>query len=170
MVTIYNESSLVLPAELAHIPLGKQRLHPQRHPSSIFYVSNSGIWQTVWLEPVSPLPPALRAAHPSAPPPSALHLHQGCLSALTLHHSPGKHSTMTSGDSLGGFTMGFAQTILVSVCCCPLCRKGTAAYPHSQLVQWFISPGALRRWNRENPVPPWLCLSPSCALASTMVT
>eukprot|EP00891_Asterochloris_glomerata_P008358 jgi/Astpho2/8358/Aster-01423 len=40
------------PTEFAHIPLGKQRLHPQRHPSSIFYVSNSGIWQTVWLEPV----------------------------------------------------------------------------------------------------------------------
>ena len=57
----------MLPAEFAHIPLGKQRLHPQRHPSSIFYVSNSGIWQTVWLEPVSPLPPALHAVHSSRP-------------------------------------------------------------------------------------------------------
>jgi beta-galactosidase/beta-glucuronidase len=29
-------------------PRGKQSLHPQ----GIFYSSNSGIWQTVWLEPV----------------------------------------------------------------------------------------------------------------------
>ncbi len=43
------------PTEFAHIPIGKQRLHPGRHPSGIFYTSNSGIWQTVWLEPVRPL-------------------------------------------------------------------------------------------------------------------
>ena len=43
-------------AEFAHIPVGKQRRHPQRHPSSIWYTSSSGIWQTVWLEPVSPSP------------------------------------------------------------------------------------------------------------------
>jgi hypothetical protein len=40
------------PTEFAHIPLGKQRRHPMRHPSSIWYTSSSGIWQTVWLEPV----------------------------------------------------------------------------------------------------------------------
>lgn len=40
------------PTEFAHIPIGKQRLHPARHPSGIFYTSSSGIWQTVWLEPV----------------------------------------------------------------------------------------------------------------------
>lgn len=38
--------------EFAHAPVGKQRMHPPRRPSSIFYTSNSGIWQTVWLEPV----------------------------------------------------------------------------------------------------------------------
>ncbi len=41
-----------LHAEFAHIPVGKQRRHPPRHPSSIWYTSSSGIWQTVWLEPV----------------------------------------------------------------------------------------------------------------------
>ena len=41
------------PTEFAHIPIGKQRLHPPRHPSGIWYTSSSGIWQTVWLEPVS---------------------------------------------------------------------------------------------------------------------
>lgn len=40
------------PTEFGHIALGKQRLHPPRHPSSIWYTSNTGIWQTVWLEPV----------------------------------------------------------------------------------------------------------------------
>ena len=42
-----------LHAEFAHVPVGKQRRHPPRHPSSIWYTSSSGIWQTVWLEPVS---------------------------------------------------------------------------------------------------------------------
>ncbi|CAL8464673.1 g4208 [Coccomyxa elongata] len=40
------------PTEFAHVPTGKQRRHPQRHPSGIWYTSSSGIWQTVWLEPV----------------------------------------------------------------------------------------------------------------------
>jgi hypothetical protein len=40
------------PTEFAHVPTGKQRRHPQRHPSGIWYTSASGIWQTVWLEPV----------------------------------------------------------------------------------------------------------------------
>lgn len=44
------------PTEFAHIPIGKQRLHPGRHPSGIFYTSSSGIWQTVWLEPVNLMP------------------------------------------------------------------------------------------------------------------
>ncbi len=39
------------PTEFAHIPLGKQR---HNVPSTdIFYTATSGIWQTVWLEPVS---------------------------------------------------------------------------------------------------------------------
>ena len=39
------------PTEFAHIPLGKQR---HNVPSTdIFYSATSGIWQTVWLEPVS---------------------------------------------------------------------------------------------------------------------
>ena len=48
------------PTEFAHIPIGKQRRHPSRHPSSIWYTSSSGIWQSVWLEPVclAPLLPA----------------------------------------------------------------------------------------------------------------
>jgi len=36
------------PTEAGGQPLGKQR----RHPGGIFYTSASGIWQTVWLEPV----------------------------------------------------------------------------------------------------------------------
>lgn len=40
------------PTEFAHIAVGKQRLHPPRHPSSIWYTSCSGIWRTVWMEPV----------------------------------------------------------------------------------------------------------------------
>ena len=46
-------------AEFAHVPVGKQRRHPQRHPSSIWYTSSSGIWQTVWLEPVTHCPNVL---------------------------------------------------------------------------------------------------------------
>ncbi|BDA45139.1 probable beta-glucuronidase [Coccomyxa sp. Obi] len=39
------------PTEYAHIPLGKQR---HNVPSiDIFYTATSGIWQTVWLEPVN---------------------------------------------------------------------------------------------------------------------
>ncbi|KAK9908188.1 hypothetical protein WJX75_003952 [Coccomyxa subellipsoidea] len=39
------------PTEFAHIPLGKQR---RVVPSTdIFYTSSSGIWQTVWMEPVN---------------------------------------------------------------------------------------------------------------------
>ena len=41
------------PTEFAHVPIGKQRRHPPRHPSGIWYTSSTGIWQTVWLEPVS---------------------------------------------------------------------------------------------------------------------
>lgn len=40
--------------EFSHHPVGKQRIHPPRGPSGIFYTAASGIWQTVWLEPVSP--------------------------------------------------------------------------------------------------------------------
>eukprot|EP00884_Botryococcus_braunii_P009261 jgi/Botrbrau1/18336/Bobra.0179s0063.1 len=50
------------PTEFGHIPIGKQRLHPPRHPSSIFYTSSTGIWQTVWLEPV----PAAHVTHVTA--------------------------------------------------------------------------------------------------------
>ena len=46
-------AALLLRAEFSHAPVGKQRLHPPRRPSGIFYTANSGIWQTVWLEPVS---------------------------------------------------------------------------------------------------------------------
>ena len=40
------------PADTQRITIGKQRLFPPRHPAGIFYTSTSGIWQTVWLEPV----------------------------------------------------------------------------------------------------------------------
>ncbi|GAA3859399.1 beta-galactosidase [Streptomyces sedi] len=40
------------PVDAGDFPIGKQRLEPD----GIFYTANSGIWQTVWLEPV-------RAAH-----------------------------------------------------------------------------------------------------------
>ncbi|MFL5861682.1 MAG: glycoside hydrolase family 2 protein, partial [Solirubrobacteraceae bacterium] len=36
------------PVDRGGEPIGKQRLHPRR----IWYTANSGIWQTVWLEPV----------------------------------------------------------------------------------------------------------------------
>ena len=49
----YKSERQELRAEFAHVPVGKQRRHPPRHPSSIWYTSSSGIWQTVWLEPVS---------------------------------------------------------------------------------------------------------------------
>lgn len=38
------------PTEFAHIPLGKQRMNVPF--TDIFYTATSGIWQTVWLEPV----------------------------------------------------------------------------------------------------------------------
>ena len=38
-----------LHADSANIAVGKQRLKPE----GIWYTINSGIWQTVWLEPVS---------------------------------------------------------------------------------------------------------------------
>jgi hypothetical protein len=38
------------PVDSATIPVGKQRLDP----SGIFYTAASGIWQSVWLEPVTP--------------------------------------------------------------------------------------------------------------------
>ena len=40
------------PADTRRITVGKQRLFPPRHPAGIYYTSTSGIWQTVWLEPV----------------------------------------------------------------------------------------------------------------------
>ncbi len=46
---------VLLLAEFSHAPVGKQRMHPPRRPSGIFYTANSGIWQTVWLEPVNPV-------------------------------------------------------------------------------------------------------------------
>src|SRR5689334_6593018 len=39
------------PVDTAGIPLGKQRVSP----SGIFYTASSGIWQTVWLEPTTPV-------------------------------------------------------------------------------------------------------------------
>ena len=55
--------------EFSHAPVGKQRVHPPRRPSGIFYTANSGIWQTVWLEPVgSPAPPPLLAMCPQICP------------------------------------------------------------------------------------------------------
>lgn len=38
------------PVDQANIPVGKQRLNP----SGIFYTASSGIWQSVWMEPVAP--------------------------------------------------------------------------------------------------------------------
>ena len=43
------------PADTQRITIGKQRLFPPRHPAGIFYTGTSGIWQTVWLEPVRQL-------------------------------------------------------------------------------------------------------------------
>lgn len=39
------------PVDAAGVPLGKQRLNP----GGIFYTASSGIWQTVWLEPTTPV-------------------------------------------------------------------------------------------------------------------
>lgn len=39
------------PVDGANIPVGKQSLKP----GGIFYTSSSGIWQTVWMEPVQPV-------------------------------------------------------------------------------------------------------------------
>ena len=39
---------MFLIADSANIAVGKQRLKPE----GIWYTTNSGIWQTVWLEPV----------------------------------------------------------------------------------------------------------------------
>lgn len=50
---LMTDTQLCCCVEFAHAPIGKQRMHPPRRPSGIFYTSNSGIWQTVWLEPVS---------------------------------------------------------------------------------------------------------------------
>lgn len=38
------------PVDSENIPVGKQRLDP----SGIFYTASSGIWQSVWIEPVAP--------------------------------------------------------------------------------------------------------------------
>lgn len=59
------------PTEFGHIALGKQRLHPPRHPSSIWYTSNTGIWQTVWLEPVRQNQVHVRVLKPPTQVPAA---------------------------------------------------------------------------------------------------
>ena len=63
--SLTNDSRLYCAAEFSHHPVGKQRIHPPRRPSGIFYTANSGIWQTVWLEPVS-LP--IHSTFSSCPP------------------------------------------------------------------------------------------------------
>ena len=124
----------MVPAEFAHIPLGKQRLHPARHPSSIFYVSNSGIWQTVWLEPVSPSPPALLAAQSSGSfmcAESASRLVECCDSALQpgdalscdLKGQAGRLCHLLRPDNLG-----------ISLLLAPLQKKGAAVHLPSQQV------------------------------------
>lgn len=62
------------PTELAHIPIGKQRLRPPRSPSGIFYTATSGIWQTVWLEPVRPSSSLSLCVGPCTAPHCAQHL------------------------------------------------------------------------------------------------
>ena len=64
---INSKICVMLHLEFSHAPVGKQRVHPPRRPSGIFYTANSGIWQTVWLEPVgSPAPPpSLPCVHKS---------------------------------------------------------------------------------------------------------
>ncbi|MFP3463980.1 LamG-like jellyroll fold domain-containing protein [Leifsonia sp. SIMBA_070] len=49
------------PVDSATIPVGKQRLNP----GGIFYTAASGIWQTVWLEPVQPVSIATLTATPN---------------------------------------------------------------------------------------------------------
>ncbi|QAY70759.1 glycoside hydrolase family 2 protein [Xylanimonas protaetiae] len=48
------------PVDAAAVPVGKQRLEP----GGIFYTASSGIWQTVWLEPVPPVSIATLVATP----------------------------------------------------------------------------------------------------------
>ncbi|WP_235833280.1 LamG-like jellyroll fold domain-containing protein [Glaciibacter flavus] len=48
------------PVDSATVPVGKQRLNP----GGIFYTASSGIWQTVWLEPVQPVSIASFTATP----------------------------------------------------------------------------------------------------------
>ncbi len=48
------------PIDAENIPVGKQRLEPE----GIFYTSASGIWQTVWVEPVEELSIASLVAEP----------------------------------------------------------------------------------------------------------
>jgi hypothetical protein len=71
------------PTEFAHIPLGKQRLHAPG-TNTIFYTGSSGIWQTVWLEPVragcTPAPPGCHA------PSAFVHYHSGILFSGTICH------------------------------------------------------------------------------------
>lgn len=51
------------PVDSKNIPVGKQRLKP----SGIFYTAASGIWQSVWLEPVAPTSIASFTATPDVP-------------------------------------------------------------------------------------------------------
>ncbi len=67
------------PLDASNIPLGKQR----RKPSGIFYTGASGIWQSVWLEPV----PATSIASFTATPDRSL---------KSFHLS-----TTTDGDAMG---------------------------------------------------------------------
>lgn len=91
MVAVYD------PTEFGHIALGKQRLHPPRHPSSIWYTSNTGIWQTVWLEPVrmrryrhstTYAPGAGRARHPPGPHPRHRRQPPACDGACIRRNAP----------------------------------------------------------------------------------
>ncbi len=72
-----------LVADSANIAVGKQRLKPE----GIWYTTNSGIWQTVWLEPVrGPIPllhilPISSHAHHHI---SLLLIMQACAEADTL--------------------------------------------------------------------------------------
>ena len=73
---------VILQSEFSHAPVGKQRMHPPRRPSGIFYTANSGIWQTVWLEPVGP--PSLPCIDKAAVLSYSCHLFDKLLYSLVL--------------------------------------------------------------------------------------
>jgi beta-galactosidase/beta-glucuronidase len=65
------------PVDAANVPVGKQRLNPE----DIYYTAASGIWQTVWIEPVAPVSLATLTATPDIDTP-------GFEVAATYHGDP----------------------------------------------------------------------------------